>query len=565
MQRVAEIYAKHIADIQPVATTSSVQMFSSVTGKQISSDQLGPAYWIQNLVSPVQFLDAVSNLLQNDPSRRRRRPRHGESAMDMLLEIGPHAALRGPLRQILQQHDLSQISYTSVLQRGKDSIQSAVSAAGELYIHGVPVCVRVVNRLASSLIPLTNWPSYPWDHSRRYWAESRLSRNYRQRQFGRHDLLGAPAADSSSSQPRWRNILRVQEQPWLRDHVVDGRILYPAAGSLAMVIEAIRQITPADRDVASIHIEQTRITKAIIIPDDSTGIEVVLQLIHDSGTTSSSAQRPEDCWHFNVTSCSDGFTLEQNSSGRVRVRYKTERSEGGSDRTTGKELLWQTVREDSATIAAQCSRSIEPAIFYQATCTAGLQYGSLFQGLKEISAGADCCTTVVQVPDTQASMPAGAQSSHLIHPTTLDVIFHSMFAAIGGDRLDMSSAAVPIALKSLVIYPNLSSAAGTMMKTCCRTRREGERDIVADIWVADEHDEPKLIINKLRCRELTGAKEIASSSSAPAKAPVETLLWKPDIAWLDNTQMQRYVADHLTDVSAMQKVSSCLSRASIFH
>lgn len=555
MQRVAELYAKYIADIKPVATTSSVQMFSSVTGKQVSSDQLVPAYWIQNLVSPVLFLDAVSTLLQNDPSRRRRRPRHGKSVVDMMLEIGPHAALQGPLRQILQYHDMSRISYTSILKRGENAIRSAISAAGQLYIHRAPVCVRAVNRQASSLTPLINWPSYPWDHSHRYWAESRLSRNYRLRQFGRHDLLGAPAADSSSTQPRWRNILRVQEQPWLRDHIVDKLILYPAAGSFAVVIEAVRQLATADRDVASIHIELARITKAIVVPDNATGIEVVLQLIRNSEMETSGSQVQEECWQFDVMSCSDGLSLEQNSSGRVRVRYNTEMRDSSTDRTAGKQLLWQTVREDSADIVERCTRTIEPAAFYKATRTAGLQYGPLFQGLQEITAGVDCCTSVVQVPDIQASMPAGVQSPHLVHPTTLDMIFHSMFAAIGGDHLEMSSAAVPIALDSLIIYPNLSSVAGSTVKTRCRARREGERELVADILVADEHDEPKVIINNLRCRKLTGINGAASSSAAPAKAPVGTLLWKPDLAWLDEAQMQRYMASHSKSGIGIEKVS----------
>lgn len=102
-------------------------------------------------MSPVLFHDAASTMLQSDPSRRRRRPRHGDSAVDIMLEVGPHSALRDPLRQILQQHDLSRVSYTSTLQRGEDAIQSAVSAAGELYSHEVPVCVRPVNRLASPM------------------------------------------------------------------------------------------------------------------------------------------------------------------------------------------------------------------------------------------------------------------------------------------------------------------------------------------------------------------------------------------------------------------------------
>lgn len=48
-----------------------------------------------------------------------------------------------------------------------------------------------------------------------------------------------------------------------------------------MVIEAICQAMPEDGDVASIHVKETRITKAIVVPDDATGIKVVLQLINN--------------------------------------------------------------------------------------------------------------------------------------------------------------------------------------------------------------------------------------------------------------------------------------------
>jgi hypothetical protein len=88
-----------------------------------------------------------------------------------------------------------------------------------------------------------------------------------------------------------------------------------------MVIEAIRQVAPEDRDVASIHIEIARITKAIVVPDDATGIELVLQLVHNSEVEDSTTQRQEECWQFTVMSCADGVSLEQNSSGCVKVRY----------------------------------------------------------------------------------------------------------------------------------------------------------------------------------------------------------------------------------------------------
>lgn len=90
-----------------------------------------------------------------------------------------------------------------------------------------------------------------------------------------------------------------------------------------MIIEAVLQVTPSGREVESIHIEQTQITKAIIVQDDPTGIETLLQLIQNSELEASGTQGKDESWQFIVMSCSDGFDLEKNSSGRVRVRYSS--------------------------------------------------------------------------------------------------------------------------------------------------------------------------------------------------------------------------------------------------
>ncbi|GES63921.1 polyketide synthase [Aspergillus terreus] len=61
--------------------------FFSVTGKQEQDLRLDAAYWQRNLESPVLFRAAVSELLD-----------HVDDVA--FLEIGPHAALAGPIRQI---------------------------------------------------------------------------------------------------------------------------------------------------------------------------------------------------------------------------------------------------------------------------------------------------------------------------------------------------------------------------------------------------------------------------------------------------------------------------------
>jgi zearalenone synthase (highly reducing iterative type I polyketide synthase) len=554
MRPIADAYLGHIAGITAAKETLRIPMASSVTGQLVSTpEQLGPAYWVQNFVSPVLFNDALATLLQHDPSRRRRRARPGESAFDLLLEVGPHSALKGPLRQILQHHNMSTVSYVSVLHRGEDSAESAVRAAAQLHIHGVPVRVRAVNQpwdtTSPPMKPLIDLPSYPWDHSLRYWAESRLSRNYRLRGFGRHDLLGAPAADASAKQPRWRNILRVQEQPWLRHHVVQSSILFPGAGSLAMVLEAVRQLASnSKRQIESIKLQDVRLTKAIVIPDDHAGVEVVLQLYHHDDLSDDR----EDAWDFSLQSCSDSRSLDQTGSGRVMVRYAQPESQQREERTMGRKLLWQTAKAEYATALERCAHTIDPAAFYTAAHDAGLQYGPLFQGLSEIAAGSDRCATTVKITDTKASMPAGAQSTHLIHPTTLDAIFHSMFTAMMADKQNdgqptFTRAAVPIAFDSLIFYTDIPNTAGDQLRSCCHVRRDGLHDLVADIYVSSDvaFDQPKIIVNGIRCRELppsaAAGTTSASSSATNVKAPVGTVVWKPDLTLLDEAKLRDYL------------------------
>jgi zearalenone synthase (highly reducing iterative type I polyketide synthase) len=526
MRPIANAYLEQIANITPAKTKLAIPMASSVTGQLVSTpEQLGAPYWVQNFVSPVLFTDALATLSQHDPSQRRRRAPSGQPAFNLLLEVGPHSALKGPLRQILQQRNISTVPYVSVLHRGEDAVDSAVRAASELYVRGVPVRVQSINRptaTTSPIKPLVDLPSYPWDHSLRYWAESRLS----------------------------RNILRVQEQPWLRHHVVQSSMLFPGAGSLAMVLEAVQQLASnGNRRIESIKLQDVRITKAVVIPDDQAGIEVVLQLHYQDDLSDDR----EDSWDFSLLSCSDGHSLDTTSSGRVAVRYgSTERQqqeEGWT--TTGEKLLWQTARAEYKTALESCTQTIDPADFYKATNDAGLQYGPLFQGLTEIAAGSGRCATTVKITDTKASMPAGAQSAHLIHPTTLDVIFHSMFTAMAdadgeGGKLDFRRAAVPIAFDSLIFYMGIPNAGGAQLRSCCRVQRHGPLDLVADINVSSDMDfnEPKIIVKGIRCRELppsATAGSANSTSSTTVKAPVGTLVWKPDLTLLGQAQLRDHI------------------------
>lgn len=84
---------------------------SPVTGELVHEvGMLGPDHWVKNLAQPVLFSAALESICASDS--------HGTN-VDFLLEIGPHSALAGPIRQILSTSSLEKhdISYYSCLTR----------------------------------------------------------------------------------------------------------------------------------------------------------------------------------------------------------------------------------------------------------------------------------------------------------------------------------------------------------------------------------------------------------------------------------------------------------------
>ena len=221
MQSIAKKYLQSLQHIRATKPTSkdNIRMFSSLTGHLVDWTDLGPQYWVDNLTSPVKFSQATRSLVEFSSSGRHRRGPEKPFA-DFFIEIGPHAALKGPLRQILNTYDgkAASVTYCSVLERDSNAATTALTVAGQLFAHGYAVNIAKVNNpqqlISQPLAHLVDLPPFPWNHSYRYWHEGRMSTDYRFRKQPRHDLLGAPTCDHNPREPRWRNFLRVNENPW---------------------------------------------------------------------------------------------------------------------------------------------------------------------------------------------------------------------------------------------------------------------------------------------------------------------------------------------------------------
>ena len=204
----------------------SCEQFSSVTGRKLQSNDITPDYWAENMTKPVLFSDALLEMCTKSKGRASTQAKN-ISSIDILIEIGPHGALAGPVREIIQsQPALAKVSYLSALNRQEDSVDTVLKLASRLFERGYSVDIPAINQPIRREHPriLGNLPSYPWNHSTRYWAEPRIHMNYRLRKWPRHDLLGVPVKFSNALEPRWRNWIRLSELPWLRDHRVQSLV-----------------------------------------------------------------------------------------------------------------------------------------------------------------------------------------------------------------------------------------------------------------------------------------------------------------------------------------------------
>jgi acyl transferase domain-containing protein len=291
MKPIAEPYRKALATALAGADTDNkldVIFSSPVTGGRITNGkQLATAdHWVASLLQPVEFVNAFTDMVIGGVTDS------GASNVDIILEVGPHTALGGPVKELLAQPAFQGISlpYMGCLVRNENARDCMLAAGLDLLRKGYPVLLPQLRGSTegdnASPRVLTDLPPYPWNHAIAHWNESRLSKAYRQRDRAPHHLLGLPVPGANPEAATWRQIVRLSESPWLRDHVVQGNVLYPGAGFVCLAIEAMKQLAEGvDSETApsGFKLQDVEIHQALLVPDNANGIEVqtVLRRVND--------------------------------------------------------------------------------------------------------------------------------------------------------------------------------------------------------------------------------------------------------------------------------------------
>jgi acyl transferase domain-containing protein len=218
--------------------------------------------------------------------------------------------------------------------------------------------------------------------------------DYRNRKHRKHELLGLRVLESSDIEPAWRNLLKLSDAPWLSDHCVEKDIVFPAAGYVAIAGAAVGQLTFS----AAYTVREVNIATAMLLNERETR-EIITSLRRRDWTTTNISR----WWEFTIASESKG-TWTKHCWGLV---------------TNG------CVSSEQFHEVKSHTRKVDPKRWYETMARVGLNYGTTFTGLYDITA-----SPVDQMANAKVVDISTDASTYALHPSTMDMILQSQAIAL---------------------------------------------------------------------------------------------------------------------------------------
>ncbi|KAK5991657.1 Highly reducing polyketide synthase lcsB [Cladobotryum mycophilum] len=479
MREYGPSYEAHLLPIVK-STSPMIPFFSSVTGKRLRGDGcLDASYWRQNMQNPVIFNTALRSALSEQDENT------------LLVEVGPHPALSGPIHQILRDLKRTGDVYSGTLQRDKGGEESILQLAGKLF-------QQHLSLKWSAICPpgrhVSNLPRHCWKRDTAHWTENRIAKEWRFRDHPPHELLGARVIEVSN-EPWWRQKLSLEDVPWLSGHEVDGRIVFPGAGYVSMIGEALRQLhaelTYSLRNISIIAGLVLEYGKTVEIVTKLTPIAIDL-----------SEQSP---WYTFSISSYDGTKWIKHCVGEARASMEV---------------------SASLDVPKVCShaRKVDENEWYGILKQMGYNYTGMFRGLRSISTAPNTNESSATVETQQTN----GSAKYAIHPAVIDKCFQLFtVSAYRGLRRNCGNTIVPTFIKELIISPTTQD----LDVTANITTTEGE-SFVGDL-TAQAVDQMILSLKGFKATALT------STDSAKENMPlIAQFEWRQHAAF---SQLKDYI------------------------
>ncbi|KAK1148135.1 Type I Iterative Polyketide synthase (PKS) [Aspergillus melleus] len=546
MRAIADAYEKSLQGLQAESPSRKTSFLSSVTGSAITD--LGilytPAYWVRNMVESVNFSGAITTgLSQPQNTKARKLGATGKQGVTEWLEVGPHGALQRPFREISRASTgNTTVRYASTLDRRMGSISAFQTAMGTLHSVGHSISITDVNQ--TSQLPLKqehtnlliNLPAYPFNHSRRYWYETQETRNVRLRSHRRTELLGAPTPESHPGETRWRTFFDAAQMPWVLDHAVNSKPIYPATGMIVMAIEGAARLADPTREKSGYYLHDATFTHPIVI--DAAGrtqADVYMRAIRQNQDKSSHS------FEFRIYVPVGGQWTEA-CRGVMSVQYAGSSGEGEWDIARRQAKLdSQYHMERLNDTKARSQLSVPTDRMYQTLRDNGLHYGPAFQVMQNLSwDGKTDAAGDIKVFEWNKEQSQQTREEHVVHPATLDGLGQLGLVALtnGGEKMVTTGLASTRVRKAWIAASGASSPSTSTLKAYARSKFKGLRGTDTHVVALDESGDLKVWITSMETTSMSANN--ASPTEKQAKQLCGTVEWQPSLGMMTKEQLRTW-------------------------
>ncbi|MEV7423566.1 type I polyketide synthase [Streptomyces sp. NPDC091212] len=347
----------------------AIPVVSTVTGELAGAELSTPEYWVEQIRAQVRFLPAVREL--------------EGAGVRTFLEIGPDGVLSAMGQECAEG---AGTAFAPLLRRDRPEEYEAVSALATAHARGIRIdWDRFHAGRAARRVEL---PVYPFQR-RRFWLEQGSATtdtaDLGQLAAG-HPLLGAVVAVGADGVVLTGR-LSTRAQPWLADHVIAGRVLFPGTAFVELALRAGEQVGAGA-------LEELTLGAPLVLPADGA---VAVQV---------AVAEPDEAGRHPLT-----------------IHSRAEGAEAGPwTRHAAGVLVAATDPAPSATAAWPPPGAVPLDLtgVYDGLAAQGYGYGPAFQGLRAAwRDGDDICAEVAL--DEEAAEAAGFG----LHPALLDAALHA--------------------------------------------------------------------------------------------------------------------------------------------
>ena len=381
---------------QIAMSAPKARFLSAVTGGPLGDELCRADYWRRHLREPVRFADALVAL--------------DAEGVEACVEIGPAPVLLALAGQRADR------AHVASLKKGRDDAVQILSAAGELFEHGIEIDFAALDRERECRrVPL---PTYPFERERLW-----LDRIAAPRRDGglpaehAHPLLGRRVR-AAVDDVIFETKIGAATLPFLADHRVHDRIVAPAAFHIALVLAALAEMHGQE---TACSIEQIVFDEALVLDEHGSRVVQIVLTPQSEGRNS-----------FRICSFAESSGWRTHARGRVSEQAGTAATR--QSRARGLE-------EKTA------------ADYYGLLARAGIDLRARFRGVERLWTAKGHATGTID-------LPPGAEPCDIrpLHPVLIDSTLQLLGAAVADASVD-SGTWVPMEIERVDFW---RSASGTL-------------------------------------------------------------------------------------------------------